>query len=207
MLIGHLYLFFSKQHVHGDFPGGPVVKSLPSNEGSVNLIPPWGTKNPHALWLKNQNIEQKQYCSKFNKDLDKNKQHVLCLFTELKVAFPLYIFILLHSVHTCNCFMKSDLGFFNQVSVLIKVPLRDPCILFPRSFSFPGSQVVHLFPYQTLISNVTYGSLFHLNANASRSVVSNSLQPHGLQPTRLPMSILQARILEWVAIHFSTGSS
>ena len=45
----------------------------------------------------------------------------------------------------------------------------------------------------------------------SPSVVSNSLQPHGLQPARLQnplsMRILQARILEWVAMCFSRGSS
>ena len=43
----------------------------------------------------------------------------------------------------------------------------------------------------------------------SPSVVSNSLQPHGLQPARLQnplsMRILQARILEWVAMPFSRG--
>ena len=38
--------------------------------------------------------------------------------------------------------------------------------------------------------------------NESRSVVSNSLQPHGLAH-----GILQARILEWVAFPFSRGSS
>ena len=45
----------------------------------------------------------------------------------------------------------------------------------------------------------------------SRSVVSDSLQPHG-QPmdSSLPGSIhgiFQARILEWVAISYSRGSS
>ena len=35
-------------------------------------------------------------------------------------------------------------------------------------------------------------------------VVSNSVQPHRRQPTRLPVpGILQARTLEWVAISFS----
>ena len=43
----------------------------------------------------------------------------------------------------------------------------------------------------------------------SHSVVSNSLQPHGLQPARLPFvhGISQTRILDWVAISFSRGSS
>ena len=41
-----------------------------------------------------------------------------------------------------------------------------------------------------------------------RLAVSDSLQPHGLQPTRPPHStgILQARILEWVALPSSKGS-
>jgi len=36
------------------------------------------------------------------------------------------------------------------------------------------------------------------------SVMSDCSQPHGLQPTRLPVhGIFQARVLEWVAIAFS----
>ena len=31
-----------------DFPGGPVVKNLPSNAGDAGWIPGWGTKIPHA---------------------------------------------------------------------------------------------------------------------------------------------------------------
>ena len=44
--------------------------------------------------------------------------------------------------------------------------------------------------------------------NVSLSVVSDSLCPHGLYPDRSSTcGILQARILEWVAIPFSRGSS
>ena len=32
----------------GDFPSGPTVKTLPSNRGSVDLIPGRGIKIPHA---------------------------------------------------------------------------------------------------------------------------------------------------------------
>ena len=53
-----------------DFPGGPVVKTLPSNAGGVGLIPGQGDKIPHGLQPKNQNIKQKQYCNKFNKDFE-----------------------------------------------------------------------------------------------------------------------------------------
>ena len=41
----------------------------------------------------------------------------------------------------------------------------------------------------------------------SHSVVSDSLRPHGLELPRLLCPILQARILEWVAVPFSRGSS
>ena len=57
-----------------DFPGGPVVKTLPSNAGGAGPIPGWGAKIPHALWPKNQNIKQKQHYNKFNKDF-KNGPH------------------------------------------------------------------------------------------------------------------------------------
>ena len=40
------------------------------------------------------------------------------------------------------------------------------------------------------------------------SVMSNFLQPHGVQPSRLLCpGIFWARILEWIAISFSRGSS
>ena len=52
----------------GALLSGPVVKTLPSNAEAVGSIPGWGAKIPHALRPKNQNIKQKQYCNKFNKD-------------------------------------------------------------------------------------------------------------------------------------------
>ena len=63
-----------RKRTQRDFPGGPVVKTSPSNAGDAGLIPGWGAKIPHASWPKNQNIEQKQYCNKFNKDF-KNGPH------------------------------------------------------------------------------------------------------------------------------------
>ena len=51
-----------------DFPGGPVVKTSPFNAGAVGWIPGWRAKIPHASWPENQNIKQKQYCNKLNKD-------------------------------------------------------------------------------------------------------------------------------------------
>ena len=52
-----------------EFPGGPVVKASPSNAGGVGLIPGLGTKITHASWPRNQDIKQKHYCNRFNKDL------------------------------------------------------------------------------------------------------------------------------------------
>ena len=51
-----------------DFPGGPVVKTSLSNAGGVGSIPGRGAGMPHASRPKDRNIEQKQYCNKFNKD-------------------------------------------------------------------------------------------------------------------------------------------
>ena len=55
----------------GDFPGGPVVKTLPSKAGGAGSILGQGTKIPHALGPKNQNIKQKPYCNKSVKTLKK----------------------------------------------------------------------------------------------------------------------------------------
>ena len=62
---------FYQKLIWGDFPGGPVVKTLPSNAEGVGSIPGQGIKIPHASWSENQNIKQKQYCNKFNKGFKK----------------------------------------------------------------------------------------------------------------------------------------
>ena len=61
------YILTSKHH-EGNFPGGLVVKISISNAGSAGSILSKGTRVPHASWPKTQNIKQKQYCNKFNKD-------------------------------------------------------------------------------------------------------------------------------------------
>ena len=42
-----------------DFPGGPVVKTLPSCASGEDSIPGWGVKILHALGSKTQNIKKK----------------------------------------------------------------------------------------------------------------------------------------------------
>jgi len=60
---------FIKQdkEISQDFPGGPVVKTPPSDTGAADSIPGQGSKLPHALGPEIQNIKQKPYCNKFNK--------------------------------------------------------------------------------------------------------------------------------------------
>ena len=45
-----------------------MVKTSPSNAERAGSIPGQGAKSPHDSRPKNQNIKQKQYCNKFNKD-------------------------------------------------------------------------------------------------------------------------------------------
>ena len=41
-------MHFQKKKTHlGDFPGGPVVETSPSNEGVVGSIPGWEANIPH----------------------------------------------------------------------------------------------------------------------------------------------------------------
>ena len=64
------------------------------------------------------------------------------------------------------------------------------------------------------INNLSYADDTTLMAESEeelKSLCYSTLQPHGRQPTSLPGSsvygIFQARVLEWVAISFSQGSS
>ena len=52
----------------GDFPGGQMVKTSPFNTGTAGSIPGQRAKMPNAFQPEYQNIKQKQYCNKFNKD-------------------------------------------------------------------------------------------------------------------------------------------
>ena len=58
----------------GEFSGSPLVETSSSNAGGLGSIPGQGVKIPHSSWPKKQNIKQKQYCNKFNKDF-KNNPH------------------------------------------------------------------------------------------------------------------------------------
>ena len=59
-----------------DFPSGPMVKISPSKAGAAASIPGQGDKIPQASSPKSQNIKQKQYCNKFNKDFELKKKSV-----------------------------------------------------------------------------------------------------------------------------------
>ena len=49
-----------------NFPGGPVVKTTPSDAEGVGLIPDPGTKIPDALQPPKPKPRRKQYCNKVN---------------------------------------------------------------------------------------------------------------------------------------------
>ena len=50
-----------------------MAETSPSNAGGAGSIPHQGAGIPHAL-QKKQNIKQKQYCKKFNKEVKKKKK-------------------------------------------------------------------------------------------------------------------------------------
>ena len=65
-----------------DFPSSPVVRSLPSNERGVGSIPGQGSGIPRASRPKRQNMKQKQYWNKCNKDFE-NGLHQKNLFRKV----------------------------------------------------------------------------------------------------------------------------
>ena len=82
----------------GDCPGSPVVNTLPSDVGCAGLIPGRGAKIPNASRPKNQNIKQKQYCNKFNKDLKKGPHQ--------KKFFLLYLYLY---PYACEIYLYLDI--------------------------------------------------------------------------------------------------
>ena len=62
------------KYIQRDFSGSPEVKTWPSNASGTGLISGGEAKIPNILHTKKQNIKQKQYCDKFNKDF-KNDLH------------------------------------------------------------------------------------------------------------------------------------
>ena len=44
----------NQEHLQGDFPGGPVVKTLPSNTEGTGSIPGWEAKILHASQPENK---------------------------------------------------------------------------------------------------------------------------------------------------------
>ena len=69
--------FFKENRVGwGDLPGGPVVKTSPSNEERECSIPDWGgTKIPHASWPKKK--ERKIYLVSTS-----SATHIICWFLD-----------------------------------------------------------------------------------------------------------------------------
>ena len=60
----------------GDFPGGPVVKNLPSNARDTGAIPGQGTKIPHTLGQLNPHAATRDVMPKCcNKDPVQSKQN------------------------------------------------------------------------------------------------------------------------------------
>ena len=68
-----------------------MVKTSLSNADRADSIPGQGDKIPHASWPKRQNIKQKQYCNKFNKNFkngpQQQKSFKKYIMEERKVTF------------------------------------------------------------------------------------------------------------------------
>ena len=69
------------------FHGGAVVKNPPANAGGAGSIPGQGAKIPHAPRPKNQNIKQRQYCNKFNKDFKNDPHQKKKILKKLKIKW------------------------------------------------------------------------------------------------------------------------
>ena len=135
-----------------------MVKTSPSNAGGVGSIPGRGANVPHASQPKNQNIKQKQYCNKFNKDFKrmvhikkkslgkkKRKEKEIWVLISLGIVFSVIFHI--HSAITCTFYLRHV-----SVICLLLCPPGESFLLHP-----PTSLAWALGTAQELIS------LFHYN--------------------------------------------
>ena len=54
----NIWKFLHIKSTSGEFLGGPVGETSPSNAGDMGLTPGWGAKIPHAWGPKQQNKKQ-----------------------------------------------------------------------------------------------------------------------------------------------------
>ena len=92
-----------------DFPGSAVVKTPPSNARGAGSIPGWRAQIPHASGLKIQNIKQKQYCNKFNKDFKNGPLKKNSL--NKKVSFSVQVFFFFFY---CHCLSSHSTCSFHE---------------------------------------------------------------------------------------------
>ena len=84
--------YINKNQYTGDFPGGPVVETLPSKAGGVGQTSGQEAKIPHASHPKKRNMKQRQYCNKFNKDFfngpSEKKSKNIGIFIQQNITQP-----------------------------------------------------------------------------------------------------------------------
>ena len=81
---------------------------------------------------------------------------------------------------------------------------------YPLFFGLPAHAGLHraLSRVPCAVQQVLLSYRFYESGSVRLSAVPYSLQPYGLQPARLYVhGILQARIVEWVAVPFSSRDS
>ena len=107
------------------FPGGPVVRTSPSNAGGAGLK--LRSQIPRASQPKSQNIKQKQYCNKMNKDL-LNSPHEKKFFKDNHTNLQD------HRLSSQNIFFSLSLATFRGLKIML--------------FSFKIVRVNFLFIFQ-----------------------------------------------------------
>ena len=142
----------------------------------MGSIPGQGAKIPHALRPKSQNIEQKQYCNKFNKDF-KNGPHQ----KHKKI---------IRSCCCCCCCIASVVS--NSAQPHSWLPTRLPC-----PWDYPGKDTgvgCHFLPQCMKVKR---------ESEVAQSCLTLSDPMDCSLPGSAAHEIFQARVLEWGAIAFS----
>ena len=86
-----------------------MVQTLLPSAGDAGSIPGWAAKTPHASRPKYQNIKEKQYCHRFNKDFQNGPYQKNYLYTSPSHTHHLHGTFILYKVFS-SALLKEEVS-------------------------------------------------------------------------------------------------
>ena len=171
---------------------------FPSNAGDVGLTPGQGGKIPHALWPKNQIPKQKQRCSKFNTGFETGPHQRNKRIRKGTAGGQ-------RGGHL-NCVQLGSSLLSVDVTYRVTLVWCEPAYI-TIDVLFPTSWLRHTLTGSSGNKQFKFFQNFYMHAKLLQSYPDLCDPTDCIPPGSSVHGILQARILKWVAMPSSRGSS